>query len=207
MRLRERSASLRLRTHGRRLRPAQSEGQERWWPGGPLGLRALVAGVAVGALAVLAVTLPLDRDEIAADWPTFLALLGLTVALTVITVEMQAGTRVSVAGIGLLALGFQFGAGAAMLGAIVLALAHGIRTRAEPARTVFNAGALALAAAAGAGTFVGLSAAGLNVLDDLVPAFLAGCVFWIVNPACSCSPWRPPTTSPSPASGANASAG
>jgi hypothetical protein len=91
-----------------------------------------VAGVAVGALAVLAVTLPLDRDESAADWPTFLALLGLTVALTVITVEMQAGTRVSVAGIGLLALGFQFGAGAAMLGANVLALAHGIRTRASP---------------------------------------------------------------------------
>jgi putative nucleotidyltransferase with HDIG domain len=94
---------------------------------------------------------------------------------------MQAGTRVSVAGIGLLALGFQFGAGAAILGALVLALAHGVRTRAEPARTVFNAGALALAAAAGAGTFAGLSAAGLHVLDELVPAFLAGCVFWIVN--------------------------
>ena len=181
MRLRQRGVSPRLRTGRRRLRSAQSGGQERWWPGGPLGLRALVAGVAIGALVVLVATLPLDRDEIAADWPTFLALLGLTLGLTIVTVEMQAGTRVSVAGIGLLALGFQFGAGAAMLGAIVLAIAHGIRTRAEPARTVFNAGALALAAAAGAGAFGGLSSVGLNVLDDLIPAFLAGCVFWIVN--------------------------
>jgi hypothetical protein len=34
----------------------------------------------------------IDRDEIAADWPTFLALLGLTVALTIITVDVATRT-------------------------------------------------------------------------------------------------------------------
>jgi putative nucleotidyltransferase with HDIG domain len=181
MRLKARGASLRLRLGRGGLREARPRGEDRWWPGGPGSLRTLVACVGVAGAAVLAVTVPLDWDEISSDWVTFGALVGLTLALTLVTVEMHAGTRVSVAGIGLLALGFQFGAGAAMLGAVVLALVHGLRTRAEPARTVFNAGALALAAAAGAGTFAGLSAAGFTVLDRLGPAFLAGGAFWVVN--------------------------
>jgi len=181
MRLNARGASLRLRTGRGRLREARSGTPERWWPGGPRSLRALVACVALAAAATLVATLPFDWDEITSDWVTFGALVGLTLGLTLVTVEMHAGTRVSVAGIGLLALGFQFGAGAAMLGALVLAAVHGARTRAEPARTVFNAGALSLAAAAGAGTFAALSAAGFTMLDRLGPAVLAGGAFWIVN--------------------------
>jgi putative nucleotidyltransferase with HDIG domain len=181
MRLTGPGASTRVRTGQGRLREARPRAEGRWWPEGPGSLRVLVAGVALLGAALLTLTVPLDWAEISSDWLTFAGLVGLTLALTLVTVEMHAGTRVSVAGIGLLALGFQFGAGAAMLGAVVVALVHGARTRPEPARTVFNAGTLALAAAAGGWTFAGLSAVGLTVLDRLGPAFLAGCAFWLVN--------------------------
>jgi HD-GYP domain-containing protein (c-di-GMP phosphodiesterase class II) len=167
-----------VRHPGENERPRDGDA---WWPGATGRLRVLLVVVAASALVVTAVTVHLARDEIRERPATFLALLALTLALTLVTVEMHAGARVSVAGIGLLAVGFELGAGAAVLAAILLAFLHGARTRAEPARTAFNAGALVLASAAAAATFAGASALGLTVFDRLLPAFAAGCVFWALN--------------------------
>jgi putative nucleotidyltransferase with HDIG domain len=167
---------------GRRdRRPGGAAGTNAWWRDGSASLRLLVAGLVAVAAAAFVGTVPQAWEQARERPGVFATLLALTLALTLVTVELRAGARVSVAGIGLLTVGFALGPGAALAAAVAVALVHGARTRAEPARTVFNASTLAVAACAATGAFELLEAAGWTMLDRLGPALVAGIVFWTVN--------------------------
>ncbi len=141
----------------------------------------LLASLVALAAAAFVAGVP-ETVERAAEQPgVFAVLLGLTLGLTLVTVELRAGARVSVAGIGLLAVGFTLGPGNALAAGLAVALVHGLRTRASPARTAFNASVLGLAAGGATGVFELLEQAGLTHLDRVVPALAAGVVFWAGN--------------------------
>src|SRR4029079_6734644 len=74
----------------------------------------LIAGVVVAALGLLAVTAETAWTRISEDPGGFVALVGLTIALPLVTVELPGGAKIGVAGIGLLAVGFDYGVGAAV---------------------------------------------------------------------------------------------
>jgi putative nucleotidyltransferase with HDIG domain len=145
------------------------------------GVGALIILVTSAAAAALAVTAEGAWNAISARPGGFLSFFALSVLLALLAVELYGGGRISVAGIGLLALGFTFGEGAAMATAIVIAATHAVITRGDLDRTLFNAGALALAAGAATAVFQALVAAGWTMLDRLGPAAVAGVLFWAVN--------------------------
>ena len=141
----------------------------------------LIAGVVVAALGLLAITAETAWTRISDDPGGFAALVGLTIALALVTVELPGGAKIGVAGIGLLAVGFDYGVGAAVATGIAVALVHSIRMGLGTRRSLFNGGTVALAAGLGAAAYAGLDAAGWTMLDDLGPAIAGGVAFWAVN--------------------------
>jgi putative nucleotidyltransferase with HDIG domain len=141
----------------------------------------LIAGVVVAAAGLLALTASAAWTKIAGDPGGFAALVALTVALALVTVELPGGAKIGVAGIGLLAVGFDYGVGAAVATGIVVAVVHSVRMGLGTRRSLFNGGTVALAAGAGAAAYAGLVAAGWTSLDWLGPAVAAGVAFWAVN--------------------------
>jgi putative nucleotidyltransferase with HDIG domain len=95
-------------------------------------------------------------------------------------VDVYGRGSITVAGIGLLLVGFTFGIGAAAFTGILVAVVHGVRRRSRVHKILFNAGNFALAAAAGAGVYALWGHEG-SALASLAPAFAAGVVFWAVN--------------------------
>src|SRR5215218_7584792 len=73
----------------------------------------LIAGIVAASAGLLAVTVQTAWARISDDPGGFAALVALTVALALVTVELPGGAKIGVAGIGLLAVGFEYGVGAA----------------------------------------------------------------------------------------------
>ncbi len=140
---------------------------------------ALITSLASLATAVLVLTAHGAWSAAHARPLAFAVFLALSVALQLAAVDVYGRGSISVAGIGLLLVGFTFGVGAAAFTAVLVAVIHGVRRRSRPNRVLFNAATLALAAAAGAGVYA--LPHGHSALAELPGAFFAGVAFWVVN--------------------------
>src|SRR5947207_904007 len=135
----------------------------------------------VSAASVLLVLTWRGAWSAATDTPVAFAIfLVLTVALMLMAVDVYGRGSISVAGVGLLAVGFTFGVGAAMVAGILAAVVHALRRRSRPHRALFNAATFALAAAAGAAAYHAFGDHH-STAATLGPALAAGALFWLVN--------------------------
>jgi putative nucleotidyltransferase with HDIG domain len=140
----------------------------------------LISSVASLATALLVLTWNGAWEAASAKPVDFACYLVVTAALMLLAVDIYGRGSISVAGIGLLSLGFTFGVGAAVWGGIFAAGVHAIRRRSQPHKALFNAATFALASGAGAGVFA-LVPHGSSTVASIVPAILAGVAFWAVN--------------------------
>ena len=141
----------------------------------------LIGGVAVAAIGALALTAQATADAVARHPVGFATLFALSLVLGLLAVEIYDRGSVSVAGIGLLAVGFTLGVGPAMTVGIAIAAVHLLRMRLQPSRGVFNAGTMVLAPGAAVAVYRLLNEQGWPPALDLVFAIVAGVVFWAVN--------------------------
>ncbi|HSP71392.1 MAG TPA: HD-GYP domain-containing protein [Gaiellaceae bacterium] len=151
--------------------------------GGDGGIGVLITAVASIATAAIAVTGPTAVHRIEARPLEYLCFLGLTLALQLLAVEVYGRGSISVSGIGLLAVGFAFGAGVAMLTAMIAAVVHLVRRRSKGRlhRSIFNAASWALSAGLGAAVFAALTAPGSSPAMQIAPAVGAGLALWAAN--------------------------
>lgn len=147
------------------------------------GIGVLITAVASIAAAAIAVTGPTAVHRIQARPLEYACFLGLTLALQLLAVEVYGRGSVSVSGIGLLAVGFAFGAGAAMLTALIAAVVHLVRRRSKGRlhRSIFNAASWALSAGLGAAVFAALTGPGSSSAMQIAPALAAGLALWAAN--------------------------
>jgi putative nucleotidyltransferase with HDIG domain len=148
---------------------------------------ALVTVAACAATAVIALTAQSAWEQMSARPAAFLAFLALTVSLQLVAVNVYGRGHVSVSGVGVLAVGFTFGVGAALAAALLSALLHTARTRTKPYKAVFNVANLALAGAAAAGTYRAFAPLLDAPLGRLGAAFAAGAALWLVNIGLLCA--------------------
>jgi len=118
---------------------------------GSLGV--FITAVACSASVVFYATAPGLWHALSARPSELVGLLLLTLFLQGVSVDVYRRGSISVAGIGLLAIGLACGVAAAMAAAILSAAVHAARRRPRPYKVVFNAATFALAAAAGTGVF------------------------------------------------------
>src|SRR2546423_6437313 len=158
------------------LRPAVS-GLVRIEPSSALGstrddrVTTLVVTSAIVASAVL-VAAARSVGETVAEQPGRVAtLLALTLVLQLFSVRVYGRGSVSVSAIGMLASVFLVDTGTAMAIAVVAALAHSVRRRAQPHKAIFDAANFALSTAVASTVF--------QAADSWRPgaAVLAGFVF------------------------------
>ncbi|MGZ4352648.1 MAG: hypothetical protein ACXVZ4_03805, partial [Gaiellaceae bacterium] len=135
------------------------------------------------ATAAIAVTGPTAVHRVQARPLEYLCFLGLTLALQLLAVEVYGRGSISVSGIGLLAVGFAFGAGVAMLTATIAAVVHLVRLRSKGRlhRSIFNAASWALSAGLGAVVFAALTAPDSSPALQVAPAIAAGLALWATN--------------------------
>lgn len=141
---------------------------------------ALIAAVASAATAVIVLSADGAWSAVSGRPLAVGVFLAISVALMLAAVDVYGRGSITVAGIGLLLVGFTFGIGAAAFTGILVAVVHGFRRRSRLHKILFNAGNFALAAAAGAGVYA-VWPHGSSALASLAPAFAAGVVFWAVN--------------------------
>lgn len=145
-----------------------------------LKLGALIGGVSIGAVALLATTAA-GIGHVLSNRP------GIAVAFLLLALGLQAlsltgfGSSINVAGIGMLATGMALGVGPAVAVAVVASLVHAIKKRPAPYKAAFNAAAFALAAGAGAGFYQALAGPATGRLAQLLVAEGAAVVFVAVN--------------------------
>ncbi len=144
----------------------------------PNVLISLVASTATGVIALTAVTT--WHAVVARPW-TLLAFCGLTVVLQLVQVEVYGRGATSFASAGLLALGFMFTVGAAMMIAALLGFIVLVARRGRLNRGVFDAAQLSLSAGAGALLFHAFGAQSWTPAARLGPALAAGAVYMLVN--------------------------
>lgn len=149
-------------------------------PAIPGNVSALITAVASGATAVLVLTIAGAWSAATHRPLAFAVYLAVSVCLMLAAVDVYGRGSVTVAGIGLLLVGFTFGIGASAFAAILVALVHGVRRRSRGHRILFNAAHFALAAAAAAGVYHAIPH-GSSPGSSLGPALLAGVVFWVIN--------------------------
>jgi putative nucleotidyltransferase with HDIG domain len=147
-------------------------------PGNVAALVACIAAAAAAATAVVAV----PAAQAIGDSPVaFLAFVATTFGLQLASVEVYGRGTYSFAGSGMLATGFAFGPGPAMITGLAMGLVNGARRRAKAHRIVFDMAQWALAAGAGALVFRGLGAEHFGSVLRMGPAFLAAVVFLAIN--------------------------
>src|SRR2546423_7519117 len=102
-------------------------------------------------------------------------LFAVALVLHLFSVRVYGRGSVSVSAIGMLASVFLLAAGTAMTGAVVAALAHSMRRRAQPHKAIFDGANFAISTAAASVVF--------SAADAWRPgaAVLAGCVFAAPN--------------------------
>jgi putative nucleotidyltransferase with HDIG domain len=140
----------------------------------------LISVVASTAAALLALSGSAVWRPIAERPVPFVAFLGLTVLLQLLSIEVYGRGSFSFNGAGLLALGFTFGIAPAMAAAPLMAVINLVTRRGRVNRAVFDAGQLSLSIGAAAGLY-GLLAGNLSIEQGILPGFAAGAVYMVVN--------------------------
>ena len=140
---------------------------------------ALITVVACIATSALVVTVPGSWMHVSNDWGTFLIFVAVTLGLQLVSVQVYDRGAFSFAGSGMLALGFTFGAGAAMVVAAVMGIVNMVRRRGRLNRGIYDASQWALAAGAGAGVYHAFHFH--STASRVLPAFLAGLTFLVLN--------------------------
>jgi putative nucleotidyltransferase with HDIG domain len=111
----------------------------------------------------------------------FAAFFAIALLLGVSSVEVYGRGTFSFSGAAILAVGFEFGIGAAMAVALATIALHYARRRGRLHRAVFTAAVVALAAAAATLPYVALGAADWSLAAQLVPVLAAGPLYLAVN--------------------------
>jgi putative nucleotidyltransferase with HDIG domain len=141
----------------------------------------LISFVASTATAIIALTAVGAWHAVSARPWTFLTFCGMTIALQLVQVEVYNRGATSFASAGLLAIGFVFNAGAAMIVAAALGLVVLVIRRGRLNRGVFDAAQFSLAAGAGSALFHAAGATHWSPLAQLAPALAASVVYMVVN--------------------------
>src|SRR4051794_5290155 len=142
---------------------------------------AVVWIVAAAAAAVFAVVAGDAADAVVARPSAFAGFLAATVVLQLKVIRIPEQGAFSCASIGMLAAGFELGAGAAMAMAVAAAAVRWIQTRGRPERRVLDMAVLALASAAAAGARHVQVLFGGHSADRFAAAVVAAGAFYIVN--------------------------
>jgi HD-GYP domain-containing protein (c-di-GMP phosphodiesterase class II) len=142
---------------------------------------ALVTLVACAASVVLYATAKGFITSAAHRPDELVALAILTLFLQFVLVEGYRSGSISIAGVGLLAIGFACGIGAAMIAGLLSAAVHAIRRRPKPYKVIFNMAVFGLAAAAGTGVFELINRGSHDDLRQVGGAVAAGAAFTVVN--------------------------
>jgi hypothetical protein len=104
------------------------------------------------------------------------------IALVLQAVSVRAfGSTVGAAGLGLIAMGFAFGAAPAMAAAVLAAGVHAARRRPMLHKAVFNAACFTLATGAAAGVYDVVGGRSAPPYAQILTAVLASVVFLVVN--------------------------
>ena len=139
----------------------------------------LITVVACIATSALVLTVPGSWARVTDNWGTFLIFVAVTLGLQLVSVQVYERGAFSFAGSGMLALGFTFGAGAAMVVAAVMGIVNMVRRRGRLNSGIYDSAQWALAAGAGAGVYHAFSVH--TTAARLLPAFLAGLAFLVLN--------------------------
>ena len=140
----------------------------------------LVVTSAIVASAVLVAVVSSVAQTVAEEPGRVATLLALTLVLQLFSVRVYGRGSVSVSAIGMLASVFLVDTGTAMAIAVVAALAHSVRRRAQPHKAIFDAANFAISTATASVVF--------QVAGTWRPgaAVLAGCVFAALNNGLLC---------------------
>jgi HD-GYP domain-containing protein (c-di-GMP phosphodiesterase class II) len=141
----------------------------------------LISLVASASTALIAVLAGGAWHAVSSKPEAFVAFFVLTIVLQLVQVEVYNRGATSFASVGLLALGFVFGVGAAMAVAALLGAIVMVARRGRLNRGVFDAAQFSLAAGAGVAVFQAFGAQGWAPAAQLAPAFAGGFVYMIVN--------------------------
>ena len=141
----------------------------------------LISVVASAAAAITAVVAADAWHELSPHPLSALAFFALTFVLQVTSVEVYNRGSISFAGTGMLALGFEFGVGAAVLAAVIMGFVNLVRRRGKLNRGVFDMAQWALAAAAGAALWDGVGASERSSSARLAVSIGAAAAFMVVN--------------------------
>src|SRR3954447_14924179 len=137
--------------------------------------------VAAAAAAVFAVVASDAADAEVARPSAFAGFLAATVVLQLKVIRIPEQGAFSCASIGMLAAGFELGAGAAMAMAVAAAAVRWIQTRGRVERRVLDMSVLALASAAAAGARHVQTVFGAHADDRFGAAIAAAAAFYVVN--------------------------
>ena len=138
---------------------------------------SLVACAATTAQVLVAGSIATAVREDAAALVAFVAL---TLLLQLVSIEVYGRGATSFASVGLLAVGFTFGAGPAMATAALMGITNLVARRGKLNRGVFDAAQFMLAACAGALVYQVIAA---SPVPDIVGAIGAGAAYMTVNVA------------------------
>jgi len=119
----------------------------------PSAANVLITLVACAASVIGVLVIPHSWDAVMSNWGAFLLFALLTLILLVVSVPIYDRGAFSFSGSGMLAMGFLFGAGAAMALAAVMGIVNLIRRKGRINRGIYDSSQWALAAAAGAATY------------------------------------------------------
>jgi putative nucleotidyltransferase with HDIG domain len=138
----------------------------------------LVSLVACAAIAAQLLVAGSMLDAARTDPAGLFAFFGLTMLLQLVSIEVYGRGATSFASVGLLAIGFTFGAGPAMATAALMGVTNLIARRGRLNRGIFDAAQFMLAAGAGAFVWGLFDASGPM---EVVGAVTAGAVYMAVN--------------------------
>jgi HD-GYP domain-containing protein (c-di-GMP phosphodiesterase class II) len=154
---------------------------EKPLPGSGRDPNVLISLVASAWAAIIALTAVSAWHAVSARPWTFLTFCGLTIALQLAQVEVYGRGATSFASAGVLALGFAFTVGAAMVVAAILGLVVLVARRGRLNRGVFDAAQFGLAAAAGTALFHAVGPEDWPSAARIGPAVAAGALYMVVN--------------------------
>ena len=146
----------------------------------------LISLVASAATAIIALTAVSTWHAVSARPWTFLVFCALALTLQLVQVEVYNRGATSFASSGLLAIGFVFTPGAAMVVAGVMGFVILMARRGRLNRGVFDAAQLSLAAGAGAFVFHSVGASDWGPSARIGPAVAAGAAYMVVNSGLLC---------------------
>ena len=129
---------------------------------------------------VVALTAVSAWQHVNGPWGSFLAFLAVTVALALVSVQVYDRGAFSFAGAGMLAIGFSFGIGAAVIVGALMGIINLVRRRGRLNRGIFDSSQWALAAGTGAAVYQAFGDHH-STWARLGPAVAAGLAFFAVN--------------------------